>query len=110
MQTKTCSGLQKKHCSENLCLTIIRSDYNIIMFLQQKKFYKEMNMRGKLAKTLHAVARLRTVGMPDVEYYLTKRHLIKVTEFEKPIMCGTIVLSENCTSAVYKNLKKGSKK
>ncbi len=67
-------------------------------------------MRGKLEKTLHAVARLRTVGMPDVEYYLTKRHLIKVSEFEKPIMCGTIVLSENCTRAVYKNLKKGSKK
>lgn len=39
-------------------------------------------MRGKLAKTLHAVARLRTVGMPDVEYNLTKRHLIKVPEFE----------------------------
>lgn len=52
-------------------------------------------MRGKLAKTLHALARLKTVGMPDVEYKLTKNHLIKVPGFEKPIMCGTIVLSEN---------------
>lgn len=67
-------------------------------------------MRGKLAKTLNQVAHLKTIGMPEVEYKLTKKHLIKVPGFEKPIMCGTVILSENCTRAVYKNLKKGAKK
>ena len=63
-------------------------------------------MNGKKAKKLRKAARENSVGMPEVEYILTKKHLIELPNLPKPVMCGTVVMDENCTRALYKQLKR----
>lgn len=64
-------------------------------------------MNGKKAKELRRQAREYSIGMPEVEYNLTKKHLISRPELQKPIMCGTVELKDTCTRALYKKLKRG---
>ena len=63
-------------------------------------------MNGKKAKQLRKKAREYSIGMPEVEYDLTQKHMINRPEFDRPIMCGTVVMDENCTRALYKQLKR----
>lgn len=63
-------------------------------------------MNGKKAKKLRKTARENSVGMPEVEYDLTQKHMINRPEFDRPIMCGTVVMKETCTRALYKQLKR----
>ena len=64
-------------------------------------------MNGKKAKKLRKTARENSVGMPEVEYILTKIHLINYPGLPRPVMCGTVVLKDTCTRALYKQLKRG---
>lgn len=63
-------------------------------------------MNGKKAKKLRKAAREYSIGMPEVEYTLTQKHMINRPEFDKPIMCGTVVMKDTCTRALYKQLKR----
>lgn len=42
-------------------------------------------MNGKKAKKLRKTARENSVGMPEVEYILTKKHLIELPNLPKPV-------------------------
>ena len=64
-------------------------------------------MNGKKAKKLRQKAREYSIGMPEVEYNLTKKHLISYPGLPKPVMCGTVELKDTCTRALYKQLKGG---
>lgn len=64
-------------------------------------------MNGKKAKQLRKKAREYSIGMPEVEYDLTQKHMINRPEFDRPIMCGTVVMKDTCTRALYKKLKRG---
>lgn len=64
-------------------------------------------MNGKKAKQLRKKAREYSIGMPEVEYDLTQKHMINRPEFDRPIMCGTVVMKDTCTRALYKQLKRG---
>lgn len=64
-------------------------------------------MNGKKAKELRKAARENSIGMPEVEYKLTRKHLIEHPNLPKPVMCGTVEMDENCTRALYKKLKRG---
>lgn len=63
-------------------------------------------MNSKKAKKLRKTARENSVGMPEVEYILTKKHLIELPNLPKPIMCGTVEMKDTCTRALYKKLKR----
>lgn len=63
-------------------------------------------MNGKKAKQLRKKAREYSIGMPEVEYDLTQKHMINRPEFDRPVMCGTVVLKDTCTRALYKQLKR----
>ena len=63
-------------------------------------------MNGKKAKQLRKKAREYSIGMPEVEYDLTQKHMINRPEFVRPIMCGTVVMKDTCTRALYKQLKR----
>lgn len=73
-------------------------------------------MRNKVAKRIKSFARSITVGKPEVAYELTKKHQVNHTFNKKdgprvvPIMCGTIVMDNTCTRAIYKGLKQQYKK
>lgn len=64
-------------------------------------------MNGKKAKQLRKKAREYSIGMPEVEYDLTQKHLINYPGLPRPVMCGTVVLKDTCTRALYKKLKRG---
>lgn len=64
-------------------------------------------MNGKKAKKLRQKSREYSVGIPEVKYNLTRKHLINYPALPKPVMCGTVVMDENCTRAIYKKLKIG---
>lgn len=64
-------------------------------------------MNGKKAKQLRKAARENSIGMPEVEYKLTRKHLIEHPNLPKPVMCGTVVMKDTCTRALYKKLKRG---
>ena len=57
-------------------------------------------MNSKKAKKLRKAAREYSIGM------LTQKHMINRPEFDKPIMCGTVVMKDTCTRALYKQLKR----
>lgn len=63
-------------------------------------------MNGKKAKKLRKKAREYSVGMQEVEYNLTRKHIIEHPNLPKPVMCGTVEMDENCTRALYKKLKR----
>lgn len=63
-------------------------------------------MNGKKTKQLRKKAREYSIVMPEVEYDLTQKHMINRPEFDRPIMCGTVVMKETCTRALYKQLKR----
>lgn len=63
-------------------------------------------MNGKKAKKLRKTAREYSIGMPEVEYDFTQKHMINRPEFDRPIMCGTVVMKDTCTRALYKQLKR----
>lgn len=63
-------------------------------------------MNGKKAKQLRKKAREYSIGMPEVEYDLTQKHMINRPEFDRPIMCGTVVMKDTCARALYKQLKR----
>lgn len=63
-------------------------------------------MNGKKAKQLRKKAGEYSIGMPEVEYDLTQKHMINRPEFDRPIMCGTVVMKDTCTRALYKQLKR----
>lgn len=63
-------------------------------------------MNGKKAKQLRKKAREYSIVMPEVEYDLTQKHMINRPEFDRPIMCGTVVMKDTCTRALYKQLKR----
>ena len=58
-------------------------------------------MNGKKAKQLRKKAREYSIGMPEVEYDLTQKHMINRPEFDRPIMCGTVVMIDTCSRALY---------
>lgn len=64
-------------------------------------------MNSKKAKKLRKFARQMATTENEVQYTLTKKHLINYPGLPKPIMCGTVELDENCTRALYKKLKRG---
>lgn len=64
-------------------------------------------MNGKKAKQLRKAARNNIIGMPEVKYNLTRKHIIEHPNLPKPVMCGTVEMDENCTRALYKKLKRG---
>lgn len=64
-------------------------------------------MNSKKAKALRKKARLYTPGLPEVEYNLTGKHLKRHPMTDKPVMCGTVVMKDTCTRALYKKLKRG---
>lgn len=64
-------------------------------------------MNGKKAKKLRQKAREYSAGVPEVEYNLTKKHLIELPNLPKPVMCGTVELKDTCTRSLYKQLKRG---
>lgn len=63
-------------------------------------------MNSKKAKKLRKLAKQMATTDAEVEYTLTKKHMINRPEFDKPIMCGTVVMKETCTRALYKQLKR----
>nr|DAK75397.1 MAG TPA: hypothetical protein [Caudoviricetes sp.] len=64
-------------------------------------------MNGKKAKKLRKFAKQMATTDADVEYKLTRKHLIELPNLPKPVMCGTVVMKETCTRALYKQLKRG---
>jgi hypothetical protein len=64
-------------------------------------------MNGKKAKQLRKKAREYSIGMPEVEYNLTRKHLVTYPGLPNPVMCGTVELKDTCTRALYKKLKRG---
>ena len=64
-------------------------------------------MNGKKAKQLRKFAKQMATTDVEVEYKLTRKHLIELPNLPKPVMCGTVEMDENCTRALYKKLKRG---
>lgn len=64
-------------------------------------------MNGKKAKQLRKFAKQMSTTDVEVEYKLTRKHLINHPALPKPVMCGTVVMDENCTRSLYKKLKRG---
>lgn len=63
-------------------------------------------MNSKKAKKLRKLAKQMATTDVEVEYTLTKKHLIELPNLPKPVMCGTVEMDENCTRALYKKLKR----
>ena len=64
-------------------------------------------MNGKKAKQLRKFAKQMSTTDVEVEYKLTRKHLINHPALPNPVMCGTVEMDENCTRALYKKLKRG---
>lgn len=63
-------------------------------------------MNGKKAKKLRRFAKQMATTDSEVEYILTQKHLINHPTLPKPVMCGTVVMKDDCTRSLYKKLKR----